>query len=445
MGSLPCSWPKSARQPFGQLRSELWLHGEQDPNLDVAALARFLISGYVQAPLTRARGVRKIRNGHTVDLLNAEIDQGPSRKPFEKSAPGGDLEPQRVRETIATSMKSTLAEATNPGLLLSGGIDSVALAAIAADVGAAPKTYTFRYGDHEGRWNEHDQAADVARRLQLEHSVIVITPSDLMKRFDELVETYEEPFTYGVHSCVFDAIAADGVDLVMTGAIGATWATPSNFLTSRRIANALPAKVVQSLAGLTRRTSLAPRSLANTLQLASESVAGAYMRHPIHRLLLLERARGLLAVPGEADEAWSSVASELEKRSWELGAQSEADRFASLGLVSFGPEHLLWWIHRWATPHGIRTAFPYLHSDYVTLMAQASRNATDPRRDIVATLLPEQHARRPKFGQTLPLGDWLRGPMSHWARERIIDSRDILSDVFDLGPIVAMPERAHGR
>ena len=402
-----------------------------DSTLDTAALTRFLLSGYIQAPLTMARGVSKVRNGHTVDLMNGSRETSPSWRPFDKPATKHSLDEENVRRSMTASIESTLAGFSQPGLLLSGGIDSVALAAVAADMGISPRTYTFRYGEYEGRWNEDDHARDIANRLGLDHKVIVITPAKLMSRFDELVATYEEPFSYGVHSFDLAPLSDDGIDVVITGAIGATWATPANFTFSRRLARMIPHGLLGILDSLARRTPMAPAGVVNTLQLANGSVSEAYMRHPIHRLLSPDQAQSLLREREKVERVWKEVADELSTRSWELGAESEADRFASLGLVSFGPEHLLSWIHRWSEPYGIGTAFPYLDRAYVELMTTTSPSETDPRRDIVAAVLPDEHARRPKLGQTLPLGDWLRGPMSEWAETNILASRDALGGVFD--------------
>src|SRR5438270_5439212 len=78
------------------------------------------------------------------------------------------------------------------GVLLSGGVDSSVLTALAAKV-SPYRVSTFSIGFQERSFNELDLARQVAERYNTDHHELVVAPhvADLLPK---LVASFDEPF-----------------------------------------------------------------------------------------------------------------------------------------------------------------------------------------------------------------------------------------------------------
>jgi asparagine synthase (glutamine-hydrolysing) len=161
--------------------------------VDDAALSDYLALGYVPAPATIYRGIRKHPAGVTTLLAPGRpaevraIRGGASWEPA--SGPGG------LRGMIEAAVESQLVSDVPLGCFLSGGIDSsvVACCAQAALVrsGSRLRTFTARFED--ARYDESPFAAEVARHLGTQHTEFLVRP-DAAADLPGLARSYGEPF-----------------------------------------------------------------------------------------------------------------------------------------------------------------------------------------------------------------------------------------------------------
>src|SRR5688572_22232700 len=182
---------------------------------DPGAAHDYLAFRYVPAPRTLIRGIRKLLPGsHALwqfgRLRESRYWTPPDRNP---------LLPQKLDDPVA-AFTETLDEAIKlrlpAGVLLSGGLDSAALVALASRHG---KIKTFSAGFADDRYSELARAAQVAKHFGAEHHEIVLSPRDIVARLAEAVARRDAPVSrpgdVALHFIAHEA--ARSVKAVLTG------------------------------------------------------------------------------------------------------------------------------------------------------------------------------------------------------------------------------------
>ncbi len=170
-------------------------------------------------PGTVHRGMRAVEPGTVLVFresgtrLHRYWDLGP-RDPV-RCEEGAVLEASGalLRQVVSDAMVSDVEVAS----LMSGGIDSTTLSAVARQFRPGLKAYTLHWDDAEGP-DESRRAAAVAKRHGLVHMLVnagaATDPRDLLEMFD----TFEEPIGFPEpHQPMAAALAADGIRVVLNG------------------------------------------------------------------------------------------------------------------------------------------------------------------------------------------------------------------------------------
>lgn len=166
--------------------------------LDPIAIDEFFVLGYVRTPRSIARGVAQLPAGH---LLVWEHADGVPRQrrywapPEPAQWPSGEDEAELVAETLRlleTSVQGRMLADVPLGILLSGGLDSTLLAAIATRVGTR-RVKTFTVGYDVGTESELDAAGATAEALGSDHHALVLTGDALAERVPGLLAKIDQP------------------------------------------------------------------------------------------------------------------------------------------------------------------------------------------------------------------------------------------------------------
>ena len=199
--------------------------------LDLESLDYYLAFGYVPGEKCILQGVLKLPPAHglTYDLRNQKLTlwrywQLP--EPDSSSAPESDLV-EELATILQDSVRLRLVADVPVGVLLSGGIDSSLVTAMAVRICTRPvKTFTITFPGHAA-YDEGPYARLVARHFGTEHMEMVAEPntvellSELARQFDEpigdssLVPTYLVARMVRQHATV--ALGGDGGDELFGG------------------------------------------------------------------------------------------------------------------------------------------------------------------------------------------------------------------------------------
>jgi asparagine synthase (glutamine-hydrolysing) len=188
--------------------------------IDLDAVTAFLAFNSIPAPLSIYAAVRKLPPGH---LLIAE-DGVISIECFARPRPTADLrtEPARdlaeeARSRLRDSVRAHLVADVPVGVLLSGGIDSSLLTALAAQE-AGERVSTFSIGFKEREFDELDLARQVAAMYGTDHHELVVEP-DAAELLPRIVAAFDEPFadSSALPTYLVSELASRHVKVVLSG------------------------------------------------------------------------------------------------------------------------------------------------------------------------------------------------------------------------------------
>ena len=157
---------------------------------DADAVRDYLAYRYVPGPRTLLSGVRKLVPGTYAlwqfgRLREVRYWTPPDRAPQAKETPADPVTDftEKLDEAVQLRMPA--------GILLSGGLDSATLVALASRQHKNIKTYSAGFADD--RHSELARAAAVAQHFGTQHHEIVLSPRDVVARLPEVVKHRDAP------------------------------------------------------------------------------------------------------------------------------------------------------------------------------------------------------------------------------------------------------------
>ena len=190
------------------------------PVIDAESVVEYLAFGHTAGDRTLLRDIRKLPPGHLLRIRNGELDVKeywdvlPPEDPPDSEAIERDLLHQ-LDEAVAAALVSDVPVA----LMLSGGLDSSAVAALAVrHVDASDLTaYSVAFGLPD---DESAAARRLASDLGIRHREIRLTETALAEGFEEWLAGIDEPSsnpTWVAVSAIARAAHEDGIKVLLSG------------------------------------------------------------------------------------------------------------------------------------------------------------------------------------------------------------------------------------
>jgi asparagine synthase (glutamine-hydrolysing) len=197
LGIKPLYWARLANGGivFASEIKALFASGLLSPRVDETSVAAYLAHGYVPAPATLYQGVSKLPPG---SIMRVDARGEVSIERYWRAAPAQDLpgDEAGIRAHLVGILDDAvglqLRSDVPVGAMLSGGIDSGLLVALAAKRLDRPlKTYTVRFLG--ARVDETPLAAQVAERYGTDHTVFELETGSAAQLLPRLVWHADEP------------------------------------------------------------------------------------------------------------------------------------------------------------------------------------------------------------------------------------------------------------
>jgi asparagine synthase (glutamine-hydrolysing) len=400
--------------------------------VDIDALEAFLAFNSIPAPLTIFREARKLPAGHLLIADGRDVSLRRYARPRPVAAEGVRREreeelAEELRERLRDSVRAHLVSDVPVGVLLSGGIDSSALAAIAARE-SPYRISTFSIGFEERSFNELEQARLVADRYSTDHHELIVRP-DAVELLPKLAEAFDEPFadSSALPTYLVSQLAADHVKVALSGEggdelFGGYYTYVADTLAPRLGWLASAARpLVERLPSSSGKASLDYKAK----RFARAAHLPALERHHAWKEIFSPDARAALL-----DREHGKGRAELDPLDLYRARYAEtegADELARLQDVDTGiylVDDLLVKTDRASMAHSLEARVPFCDAVVAELAlalprSMRVRGLAKKRllRKAVAPLVPNEIVRGRKQGFSIPAAAWLRGDLEPFARE----------------------------
>lgn len=422
-----------------------------DYALDHEAIDEYANMLYVPGPRTVFRHVSKLPPGTMITVRNPDTPL-PEPIPYwslEKIAMQGRLggqtapaaESQVEMERLLTKVVSEHLESDVPlGAFLSGGIDSSLVVALMTRVSQSRvKTFTIAFDSAE-----HDESAHaerVAQHLGTEHVTIPLRGADALDEIRNVVEHYDEPFADSsqLPSLLVCRAARRHATVVLTGDGGdEIFAGYNRYLYGCQI---FPK--VAGIPHFARRVSaMTLRALPNGLLESGYRLADTLSGAIPQERLVADKMRKVGRLLGAADDrgryeqlvfAEQIPTSRKGSVGRPLALATAFERYPKASLLdqmlladqlAYLPDNQMTKVDRASMAASLEARVPLLDHRVVELawrMPQQSLIQSGETkaslRSILYQMVPRSLIDRPKTGFSVPLAQWLRGPLRPWAEE----------------------------
>ena len=400
--------------------------------VDHEALRVYLEMGYVPAPLSFHRDIRKLPAGHYL-LVNARgvrrvrywdfrsIKPDPSMN----SRPEGELV-EELDALIHQAVHARLMSDVPLGAFLSGGVDSALVVAAMKSGGVShPKTFTIAF--KEKSFDEGPAAARTAGYLGVDHVHETLDVNSLLDLLPTYIQEYDEPFsdssafptmavTRLARRHVTVALSGDGADELFGGyhyyplinrlAPLLEWPT-RNKHAAQRLLRSLPWHRTKLLAGALR---------------SSNTVALFHFLRSVGKDYPTLLNDDFLASTANSESWFAQFATGF---AMDLSASETAMRLDA-GLTL--PDLFLQKVDVASMAFSLEARCPM--TDYrlvewaMRLPMQFKLRDGESKyllKKVLRKYLPADCVYRPKMGFAVPLAQWLRGPLRSWAEELVND------------------------
>jgi asparagine synthase (glutamine-hydrolysing) len=395
--------------------------------IDLDALEAFLAFNSIPAPLSIFREIRKLPAGHVLTWEDGRVElhryARPGPLPPRRDADEAELV-EECRARLRDSVRAHLVADVPVGVLLSGGVDSGALAALAAQESSEP-VRTFSIGFEEASFDELAGARAVAERYGTRHRELVLRP-DAALLLPALAEAFDEPFadSSALPTYLVSKLAAEDVKVALSGEGGDELF--GGYYTY--VADAL-AERIGPLAKVARPA--VERLPASTRKASFDYKAKRFARAA--HLPPLERHHGWKEIFSADERAeltgrrheWDPV-SILRERFAETEGHELLTRLQDVDAGTYLVDDLLVKTDRASMAWSLETRVPFMDTVVAgfafSLPARHKVRGLSKKRLLrkaVEPLLPREVVHGRKRGFSIPAAAWLRGELEPFARETL--------------------------
>jgi asparagine synthase (glutamine-hydrolysing) len=408
--------------------------------LDAASLDAYLAFGYVPFDRTMLSGVAKLPQGHA---LVFDVDSGASRRwaywtlpAFGPSTAEAATLVDEYEHLLADSVRLRLVADVPVGVMLSGGVDSSLVVAMAARASSRRvKTFNISFPGY-GAYDEAPYARAVARHFDTEHVELAAEPAtvDLLP---ELARQYDDPIadssmvpTYLVSRLIRReatvALGGDGGDELFGGYFQHSWVQQQ-----ARVGGWLPTPARRLGAAVGRSVPVGTRGRNYLLGLTAEPPFNIAQFNVLFDVHARRQLLGPLAMSGAA-----AGAPERFKAALCGDRQTPLQQATALDFRTYLVDDILAKVDRASMLCSLEVRAPFLDPRLIAfafgrvpdhLRATASGRKVLSRQ-LAERLLPAGLDLTRKQGFSLPLDRWFKGD---WGRYMADVLTAPSADLFD--------------
>jgi asparagine synthase (glutamine-hydrolysing) len=398
-------------------------HPELKLEIDEQAVSDYISLGYIPAPKSIYRRIRKVKPGHYLRISGPDVQEvrywdlsfreAPSR-------PEKDWQESLLAE-FRTAVDVRLMSEVPLGAFLSGGVDSSAVVAMMHQVLKEPvKTATI--GFKEDRFDESRFARQLSAYLGTDHHERVVTP-DKIATIEKLAWHYDEPFadSSALPTFFVSQVAREKVTVALSGDGG-----DENFagyrryffdLQENRLRLVLPLAVRRAVFG--RLAFLYPKMDWAPQFLRAKSTFRTYEKPSILNDDFKSRLAGYESV-------------QVFRQHYHAADTSDPlSRIQYVDIKTYLTDDILTKVDRASMANSLEVRCPLLDHHLMELVASMpsilklrGRTGKYIFKKSIERYLPAEILHREKMGFGVPLADWFRGGIRDYSETILLKRED---------------------
>jgi asparagine synthase (glutamine-hydrolysing) len=432
-----------------ELKGILALRERLNLEIDRTAVSQFLNLGYIPAPRTIFKRAFKFPAGCRAEFDGNTLTINPywQLDNLIKSDVMTDEREAEERLTglLTSSVRYRMISDVPFGTFLSGGIDSSTVTAVAQSLSAAPvRTFSISFADRK-----HDEAPfaqAVAKHLGTDHHEFRLSEKDALQLLPDITQVYDEPYADSsaaptmlvskmARQHVTMTLSGDGGDELFHGYGAYTWA--------ERMAKPWIWAARNPLSTAMRLGNDRWKRAADVVDAPDEAHLRQHIFSQEQYMFTAEEIRQLL---GDGDEClpWLDVAP--------VGTRSltPAEDQALFDLHHYLPDDLLTKVDRASMRYALEARVPLLDHRIIEFslnLAPQLKVKGGVQKHLLKKVLyryvPKNLFDRPKWGFSIPLGQWMKGELRGLEAEYLSPRNVKETGLVNFGGVQDLRRRFH--
>ena len=332
------------------------------------------------------------------------------------------------------------------GAFLSGGVDSSLILALMQEQSSKP-VQSFSIGVDNIQFNEAPFAKKVAKHLGTEHHELYINAKQARDVIPKLPKLYDEPFSDSsqIPTFLLSEMAQKHVKVSLSGDGGdEIFGGYNRYMLGHSIwpkIISMPKSLRKLLAGLI--FSFSPtdwdKIMTPALYLAPQRFRHTKIGDSLHKTAHILNSSSIQEIYNFLISHWSikeniviganNANTILDNENKIIEKLSYPEQMMFFDTLTYLPGDILVKLDRAAMGTSLETRTPFLDHRVIDLAWKLPLNMkirnTEKKwclKELLYKRVPKELIERPKMGFSVPIGDWLRGPLRDWA-EHLLDEK----------------------
>ena len=450
---------------FASELSSFYNIGEFEPSFNKDAMSCFFKRGWIAAPLSIWNNVSKVLPGNFIKLqinkngnyfvketikywdcfsIAVENQNNKFKGNFNQGL-------KKLEELLFEVLEGQSLSDVPLGVFLSGGVDSSLITAL-LQKGSKKKINTFSIGFSDKNYDESFFAGKIASHLKTNHVKLEANPKDAIDLIEKMPFVYSEPFADSsqipttllcslVRKHVKVALSGDGGDELFSGY--------TRYLFAQKyfgLLNKFPNRFRDQLVNLLKMTS------PNFLNKVGSFFNIRRLGDKIHKAEAIIPLENFQEFYETLTTYWPDNTIINNSKSNIYQFTDKLDNIENMMLadqLNYLPNDILVKGDRASMSYGLETRAPFLDHKVVELAWSLPRNYRIQNKnskrilkEILYKYVPKSLVDRPKQGFSMPVNEWLRGPLKEWA-EDLLSKRKLPDDGLLDGNLVRLIWNEH--
>ena len=430
---------------FSSDLSVLQAYQEKQPEVDSGSLSMYVRFGYIPAPYTIYKNIFKLEAGHYLEIPYLADPLSCTSRCYwalKHSADGrgsslsddASYYPSSLNDLLRKTIDGQMESDVPLGAFLSGGVDSSLIVSIMQSLSSRPIN-TFSVGFKERAYNEADKARDISNFLGTRHHELLVSADSALKVIEDLPAVYAEPFADSsqIPTALLSQFASQYVKVALSGDCGdELFGGYNTYRTLPRAWSVISRMPVASRRAFARGAFKLPWVSRNSKVRKLIETMGAKNEFDFFKLVSSH-----FISPGSILIDSREHVTILDKpEEWPLGV-GFVEWMMFVDAKMYMADDILVKVDRAAMASSLETRIPFLDHDVVEFawrlpLSSKIRGSNGKwiLRQLLRQYLPPTLVKKTKTGFSIPIDDWLRGPLRQWASDLLFSRSRRVEDFF---------------